>query len=868
MSSIDTLAGPSTRSESQPEPSEDAVPTARPDRWQGPRLGTIVIALVVVALALRLWELGERPFHHDESLDAWWSWLFRNGRYTNYDPVYHGPLRFYITAAFFELFGESEATARLFSAVTGAAVVGLPFFLRRELGRVGTIAASVALCISPTLLYYSRFGREDAQMVFLAMLTLVLGLAYLKHPRTVVACGLMFTLAASFAIKESTYLFGLMLAVYALIVVAAQFDAQQRARLHDLHNASATTPDGELNPLFFGTLVVLASIGLTAAVVVGNAADELFPMLALFGLAMTAITAITALPSLRAAGLHWPKTSWMASGAALVALGAAVVVWRLGGAPDASVADAGVGATSFVSGTTMGWVTLGLAAAGIGIGSTLLGTVKADNHSGTEISSSTLMRSLGGAALTAGLGFGANEWFQIQPERPVVWIAVPLVCFAVALLITFRPRVTNESFAWPASLRALGAIGMQGWALAFAVFAITWLVCFTIFFSVPQDWASGFTRAIEYWDSQQEVNRGGQPWNYYLYALPAYEWFFVAMAAIGTWRVLRRPTIAGGLFLWVALGSLILYSYAGERMPWLIAHPLLPILILAAWGAQVLWENRHRSAMPAIATIVGLGLLATTGISLRSSFPQGADSREILSQAGQATPHLTAVLERLENIDRIARHETGEPASLAISTSNAWPYSWYLRDRPNTNWFTVEAGPPPDVSYDVIIGDAVQGDPALFQLVPENYPDYQSTLFAMRSWWVPTYDDAGPIGWAKWVRSSELWEQDPNPNYVSISEPEPGESIGGVVGRLDQLRRGANSASTDLVSYLGARDSLAPPPDPALWSEPDDGRDGCGSVDQFMLVHNRYAFTEAQVYPGPIDAIGALPCASDSFVTS
>ena len=123
-----------------------------------PRLSTIVLLIVAFALVLRLWELDERPLHHDESLDAWWSWQFRNGRYTGYDPVYHGPLRFYITAGFFEIFGESEAIARLFSALTGTAVVGLPWFLRRELGRTGTIAAAVALAISPTMLYYSRLS--------------------------------------------------------------------------------------------------------------------------------------------------------------------------------------------------------------------------------------------------------------------------------------------------------------------------------------------------------------------------------------------------------------------------------------------------------------------------------------------------------------------------------------------------------------------------------------------------------------------------------------------------------------------------------------------------------------------------------------
>ena len=52
-----------------------------------------------MALALRaLIDLGDRPFHHDESQDAYFSWVFwTKGDYA-YNPLLHGPLRFYLTA--------------------------------------------------------------------------------------------------------------------------------------------------------------------------------------------------------------------------------------------------------------------------------------------------------------------------------------------------------------------------------------------------------------------------------------------------------------------------------------------------------------------------------------------------------------------------------------------------------------------------------------------------------------------------------------------------------------------------------------------------------------------------------------------------
>ena len=61
--------------------------------------------LTAVALGLRLVELGDRPFHHDESQDAYFSWVFwTSGDYT-YQPILHGPLRFYLTAALYTCSG-------------------------------------------------------------------------------------------------------------------------------------------------------------------------------------------------------------------------------------------------------------------------------------------------------------------------------------------------------------------------------------------------------------------------------------------------------------------------------------------------------------------------------------------------------------------------------------------------------------------------------------------------------------------------------------------------------------------------------------------------------------------------------------------
>ena len=51
-----------------------------------------------LALIVRFIALGERAFHHDESQDAYFSYLFRQTGDYEYNPLLHGPLRFYLTA--------------------------------------------------------------------------------------------------------------------------------------------------------------------------------------------------------------------------------------------------------------------------------------------------------------------------------------------------------------------------------------------------------------------------------------------------------------------------------------------------------------------------------------------------------------------------------------------------------------------------------------------------------------------------------------------------------------------------------------------------------------------------------------------------
>ncbi len=175
-------------------------------------------SLFLVALFMRLWELGERAVHHDESLHGYFSWQVFTGNGYMHNPLTHGMFIFHTTAGGFFLFGDSDFTLRLPQALFGAALVLLPWFLRPRLGTVGALAASVMLAFSPSLLYYSRFARNDIFMAFWFLGVAAMVWKFIdegKNRYLYFAAGL---LAFAFTTKETAYIFVAIMVVALLVM--------------------------------------------------------------------------------------------------------------------------------------------------------------------------------------------------------------------------------------------------------------------------------------------------------------------------------------------------------------------------------------------------------------------------------------------------------------------------------------------------------------------------------------------------------------------------------------------------------------------------------------------------------------------------
>ncbi|MDZ4278324.1 MAG: TIGR03663 family protein, partial [Dehalococcoidia bacterium] len=193
----------------------------------------VIVAVVGLAAGLRLWGLGERAIHHDESIHIKFAYDIAKGGVDRYvhDPVYHGPWQYFAIATIFKLpfFGDSDYTARLAPALLGIALVGLPLLLRRQLGTIGAFLAVAFLAFSPTLLYVSRFAREDIHAAFFTLAIAVCIWRYVAERRDGWLIAIAPLLAFSFAAKEITFITVAILIVFLNYMVAADLVQQLRA---------------------------------------------------------------------------------------------------------------------------------------------------------------------------------------------------------------------------------------------------------------------------------------------------------------------------------------------------------------------------------------------------------------------------------------------------------------------------------------------------------------------------------------------------------------------------------------------------------------------------------------------------------------
>lgn len=306
-------------------------------------------------------------------------------------------------------------------------------------------------------------------------------------------------------------------------------------------------------------------------------------------------------------------------------------------------------------------------------------------------------------------GFATKEAIYITG---FIWVT-----FFVLLLTIFRRSKLAEE-VWATIL----SVPRSAWPKAVALVVAMDAVLFTTFLTnmgdpwncllgrrcTPGGLWTGTVGALVYWIEQHGVQRGGQPWFYYLLLVPLYEFvpLILGIAAV-LWR--RGPR---NLFFWFCLYwavlAFVIYSYAGEKMPWITPHIVLPILLL---GAQALgaWLERldwRRLLLTPSLCVLGLGLLALalTGAALGLSAVRALTPLERQSFALERLSYVLALAGIVAGIvwTRRRRREAlvGAPLTIAGLTAlgafyihTSWQLSYAHGDIPVEMMVYVQSSP-------------------------------------------------------------------------------------------------------------------------------------------------------------------------------
>ncbi|MBN1480157.1 TIGR03663 family protein [candidate division KSB1 bacterium] len=177
-------------------------------------------AIVILALALRLPKLAQRPMHTDEAVHAVkFAQLLEQHTY-HYNPFeFHGPKLVYATLISAWLQGQktfadvTEQTLRFVPVIFGTALI-LILLLATTIFRKRTLLfAALLTTLSPAFVFYSRYYIMEILLVFFTFASMLCGYKYLQTKKLLWAIGTGLSLGLMHATKETCILVWFAMAV-------------------------------------------------------------------------------------------------------------------------------------------------------------------------------------------------------------------------------------------------------------------------------------------------------------------------------------------------------------------------------------------------------------------------------------------------------------------------------------------------------------------------------------------------------------------------------------------------------------------------------------------------------------------------------
>ncbi|MDO8754009.1 MAG: TIGR03663 family protein, partial [Anaerolineales bacterium] len=579
----------------------------------------IFAVVILLAFVTRFYDLGTRVMSHDESLHTYFSWLLYRGQGYQHSPMMHGPFQFHSIALTYFLFGVSDFTSRIPAALFSIATIWMVWYWRRYLGKWGALIAGFLLVISPFMLYYGRYVRNESYVGFSGILMLYAILRHLEVGGKKYLFMLAAALTLHFISKETSFIY----TAQALIFLAIYFIVQVTRR---------PWKNAERDYRIF--IIALA----VAVLLAGSAAGY---------------------------GLYTRDEA------------------TLSGNETAAPSDPG-GTTSPLTPPEPASLSLTMILA---------------------------LAAFSAFIVTAFFLIRGYSWERIRNERSFDLLIVtgtivlpqlaafPIKFLEKSLKVTL-PTTAPEVQALSSDLRSIliiagfllgmfiisAIIGLlwnkEKWWKTALIFWVPFTILYTTVFTNSDGFFTGTIGSLGYWIVQQDVERGSQPWYYYLLVqIPIYEFLpalgFLLALALGYKRkpIKLAEADAGkdeiirlledrdaeetnfpntfGLLVWWCIISIVTFSYAGERMPWLTYHMAWPMILVTGWAlGRVIdttnWQKLKEQRIPFTLAAVTVFIAGIAGMALAINGPtppfQGKELAQLQATAAFLLPLMAAIL--------------------------------------------------------------------------------------------------------------------------------------------------------------------------------------------------------------------------------
>lgn len=287
---------------------------------------------------------------------------------------------------------------------------------------------------------------------------------------------------------------------------------------------------------------------------------------------------------------------------------------------------------------------------------------------------------------------------------------------------------------------------------AVLVFALIYSAIYSVFFTswtsfkigLPNPFSSEY--GLGFWLAQNPKKLGGQPWYYYIDLFLLYEPIILLGLVGSAFYYFKRKRLFPIFLLIFSVFNLAIFSWAGEKFPWLALNSLVPLILLTGYFAGDLLKNIKLTSAKILIAIMAILLVYGIYSAYNLAYINSYDTKEMAVYVQTPKKIYDKFIEM--------RNDCANASNCVLTDADiSWPMSYIYRDNGglyNSSYLTVNE----DVKY--LVSENLQKLEGRIDLDKWEVQSYQ-----LREWWVPT---SYPNGYSaenlvKYLFTRQIWSE-------------------------------------------------------------------------------------------------------------